>query len=341
MSDTNTETKFSLESIVVKVQRLLAKAADPAITPQEAALFNEKAADLMDKYRIEASEARDRGEAPSMKPEWSEAFLYYSGSEWSQYYGSFAYMAARHCGVRIRSYSKWNSEAGKREVFAKVLGFGHDVAFFNLVFTNMVQSFAAKLDPMYDPAETLGANALRLRQGGMERGRIAQAIGLGEKSDPTLNEMKARNRRVTKLIKEEAERIGLPELAEAVLGRGFNAKTYRQSYAAGFNETLYFRLLTLKSNNVEGGLVLKRTEEEVAEAWYQEYPNERPSTDPRDRDYVAPEPCSKCAKAKSGSCRDHSYAKPRTKPMNWDAVERGRSAARTVDLGAVKAREVR
>jgi hypothetical protein len=169
----------------------------------------------------------------------------------------------------------------------------------------------------------------------MERYRIAVALGLMEGSNGTVNEQKAANRRVTRMIKDEAKRLGKPELSEEILGRSFNAKTYRQSYAQGFLDQLYYRLQTLAMANAEGALVLKKTKEEVDEVWYQEYPNDRPTPTGEMAEY---KPCEKCKKAKSGFCRDHRFRKSRDRAINWSAVEKGRTAARSMNLEATNRR---
>lgn len=321
-----TETKINIEAISFKIQMLLAKANDPAATPQEAEAYAAKAEEMMAKYRIDVSEQRERGEV-TMAPEWSEAMLGKLSSEWSGYYYSFATSAARHTGVRI----KINYRNG--DYVARVLGFGHDVAFFNLMFTSIMEAFSSKLEPRFNENEFLEVNALRMRQGGMERNRIAIALGLCYASDSE-NVKKAANRRVTKMIKEEAARQGHPELAEEVLGRSFNAKTYRESYARGFLSQLYYRLQTLAMANADNALVLKRTKEEVDEVWYQEYPADRPAP-MQASDFT---PCAKCAKAKSGTCREHSFRKMPERAINWSAVEKGRTAARNLKLDATNNR---
>jgi len=329
MSTTTTESKFSPEALAKKVQALLAKANDPACSPAEAALYQDKAEAMMAQYRIDLAEAEEAGVVGGMAPKWSDAYLGDASSEWSSYYYTFASMAARHTGVRIRVRSVWNAERKVREYTALVLGFEHDVAYFNMLFTSILQGFSARLEPRYDPAQSEARNALRLRQGGMERGRIAVALGLVPQG-ATVNQQKAANRKVTNLIKAEAEEQGQPELAEEVLGRSFNAKTYRRSYAQGFLDTLGTRLYTMSVANRQAGLVLKSTKERVDEAWYEKFPEERPEP-AKPEDFA---PCKKCQAAKSGSCRDHSFRKAKEQSVNWSAVSKGRSAARTMDLGA-------
>lgn len=330
MTETTLNDKFTTEGILLKVQGLIAKADDPACTPQEAALYRDKAEAMMIKYRIDAQEAANRGEV-KMAPIWGRVYL---GSQtaaggWWHYNAGIARMAASHTGVRFVTDrgDLWD------EMYAVVVGFEHDVAFFEMLYTNMVQAFNARLAPKYSPDDSDAANALRLRQGGWERRRIAQALFPAAK---TVNEQKGQNRQVTKLIKEEAERLGTPQVALDVLGRGFNAKTYRESYAKGFYNELWSRLWTMRSANSDAGLVLRSAKERVDEMFYERYPQQRPSTSSA----AAAAPCERCKAAKSGHCRQHPVYRYKEERVNQKAYRQGQGAAREVELGAIVGRRV-
>jgi hypothetical protein len=148
--------------------------------------------------------------------------------------------------------------------------------------------------------------------------------------------MKAKNRRVTKLIRQHAAAVG--EDADSLLGRGTNIKSYREDYAKGFVDSFHLRLYRMRTaaGEEESGLVLVSRSENVAEAFYTKFPQYRPSDkpwrDPR-------EGCEKCKKAKSGYCRDHGFMRPssaqaRGRYVNTTARSRGQMAAAMVDLGA-------
>jgi hypothetical protein len=331
-----TETTFTLDSISQKIQKLLAKANDPSVGPEEAALFAAKAEQLMTQYRVEAAEGIEEG---GQKPEWATIFVGPAG-EWSNHYYTIATRLARHNGIRISV--KWDGQAETRGYYGTVCGFAHDVRFFELMYTSVLSAFSARLEPRFNPDESAEANALRLREGGMERKRIAVALGMLDdlalaapdwhgRPAVDLNTVKAATRKVTGLIKRRAQQLGNPALAEEVLGRTFNAKTYRSSYADGFLDALINRLRTLALGSHDAGLVLASAKERVDEAWYERFPHLRPAAPGTVEPYV---PCAKCAAAKSGSCRAHTFRKTPEKARNWTAVERGRDAARSVDLGA-------
>jgi hypothetical protein len=203
-----------------------------------------------------------------------------------------------------------------------------------MLITHAIAEFGKRLEPKYDPSETLAANALRLRRGGMERRRIAMQL-LGTWT--TENEMTAKNRKVTALIKEEAARIGEPHLAEELLGRGNNIKTYRQSYAEAFYTTLRGRIRTfeMEASNAEQALVLASAKNAVEEAYYARYPDLRPKAS-LGTSADTHKDCEKCAKAKSGYCREHGWLRPRKyrdTPYSSSGARAGANAARSVDLG--------
>lgn len=318
-----------LEQMLKRVQDLLAKADDPACFPEESALYRDKADELMIKYRIDAATLGTTDTGEPLRPEWASVNIGRS-MEWSNYLWSFASAVARHTGVRIRV--GWAADGSGYE--ALVCGFVHDVAFFELLYTNIMMAFSSRLEPRYREDESPAANALRLRQGGMERARIARVL-FADNPPTTLNGQKGQNRKVTKLIKDEANRLGHPEAAEEVLGRGFNARTYRKSYAAGFYDELVSRLRHATMTSDGAGMILKSAKERVDEAWYERFPQDRPSTAPVKWEDPSKD-CLKCKASKRGACRDHyvpsgSY---RTPTYNYGAVSKGRSAARSVDLGA-------
>lgn len=83
-----------------------------------------------------------------------------------------------------------------------------------------------------------------------------------------------------------------------------------------------------------GALVLKDAKNLVEEEFYGRFPELRPKTAIAWTDPT--KDCPKCQKAQSGYCREHSYLKPRKekeRQINMTAYDRGRDAARSVDLG--------
>lgn len=342
-------TKF--QDMIGKVRGLLANADDPATTPEAAAMYRDKADALIFKYKIDlaSAPAEERVGTGYAKPEWRDIFFCALGNEWRNYYSGIALAIVAHVDARCVTLRKADG------YYLRVVGFGADLDYIEMLLASATLAFGKRMEPTVNKDETETANAYRLRMGGMERHRIATALwgpqehtmdpamsrwesGYDEAKKAETNEFKARNRRVTNLIKKGAVEAG--ENPDVVLGRGNSIKTFRESYAGGFYWTLRNRLMNLglSRGETDKGLVLASLERQVEEEFYGAYPHLKPSETGRD-DYVPPNRgCDKCKKAKAGYCRDHMYLKPSTaKPKhsayNDHASSLGSAAARTVDLG--------
>lgn len=317
-----------------KVAALLANADDPASPPAAAETYRAKADALMFKYKIEALTAPEQVGVARPVPVWRDIYVCRSASEFRNFYYWLALSVVnRNTDLRHATEYLVNEEDGHVWIVLRVIGYESDVAYAQLLITTAVAEFGKRLEPRYDPSETLAQNALRMRRGGMERNRIAAAL-LGTWT--TTNEMKAKTRKVTALIKEEAARIGQPELVEEVLGRQANMKTYRSSYAEGFYSTLASRIRThvLAAQQEEHGMVLASAAHAVEEAFYERYPSRRPEAVASS--VSTKKDCAKCGKAKSGYCREHGWLRPKAgRATAWSAAgsRAGAHAARGVDLG--------
>lgn len=332
------------ERIMERVQLLIARADHPGTPPEEADTARKMADALMFKYKIDTLSAPETGSA--VEPIWTSIIISENGNLWSNFYVGIVQDIVRHSGCLMqRKMEQKVDDAGFSKWYnvAHVVGFEGDVRYVEMLVASALLAFGRALEPKVHPEESDAANALRLRQGGMERRRIALAL-FGQWSSE--NEMKAKNRKVTNLIKQEAERIGQPHLAKELLGRGNNIKTYRESYANGFYWTLSDRIRRLgieRAQSGNGALVLGNWKERLEEALYVKFPNLRPVPSrnvlPGHDDGVkSHKDCPKCHKAKSGYCRDHMWLKPSTAKGRANAYSSagnraGSNAARTVDLG--------
>lgn len=329
-------TKF--QDMLGKVRALLAQADDPAATPAEADAYRTKAEALQFKYKIDLATApeAERKAAHGFTPEWRKVYVCSYGSEFANYYSGIALSIVRH--VDARAVSLRVVEDGRANLYINVVGFAHDLDYLELLLVGATTAFGKRMEPTVNPAESDEANAFRLRMGGMERHRIATAMFGPQANTKDVNDFKARNRRVTGLIKKGAVLAG--EDPSEVLGRGNSIKTFRDSYASGFYYTLTSRLQTMAMSRGETdkGLVLKSLANQVEEEFFGRYPHLKPSETGR-AEYIAPnKDCAKCAKASSGYCREHGYLKPSTakgkdRAWNHGAFNKGGHAARTVDLG--------
>lgn len=273
-----------------KIQALLAKAESPAATEAEAALFRAKAEQLMQKYRIEEEELLATDEAAS-KPISKTIVIRQFETDLSAWYPVIFHAIAEHCGIR------WHKRyAGNGKTEAVCVGYEGDVRYAEFLFVAAHLMFATRVDPVWNPALPEEENIYFLRNAGIERRRIADlAWGYGAGDEPS---NRSRVQRV--YLKECAKRS---ETARAA-GLSHNTQTYREAYARSFHDTLSRRLHDARNavDSMMGGVVLHGREMRVNEAFYEQFPQYRPSTEPR-----VPFVCEDCKRTKhtSGKCRLH------------------------------------
>lgn len=328
MSDFDEEKQ---EKKLRQVRSLLERADHPSTPPAEADSARAMAESLMLKYRLDEAMAVTSGDT-SITPVWRKIDLVVADSEFATFYHKLAGIVMQHVGAK--GVTGWReNEEGRFVSTLEWVGYPGDLNAGEMLLTACMMEFGKRLEPKYDPSLSDAENAFNLRSAGWERKRIAKEL-FGDWT--TINEMKAKNRKVTRLIREHGAAVG--EDADSLLGRGTNIKSYREDYATGFVSTFHVRLIRMRNAAGEegSGLVLRNKFENVEEAFYVRFPQYRPS----DKPWKDPtEDCPKCKKAKSGYCRDHSFMKPSTaqargRYVNQTARSRGSMAASMVDLGA-------
>lgn len=320
MSDTK------LDKMLAKIQALIAK-ADSTDFPEEAATFRAKAEALMHQYRIEESMLASAAPAGTgLMPIWQEWNVCPMNNEFREQYMKITSYILHHVGGEGVFRYKRNDD--RLWAVMECVGFESDLRYGQMLLTSALLAFGGRLEPKYDPNSSDQVNAYNMRKAGMEGRRIAVALWGHFK--------KGMGTRAVRLYAKEATLRG--ENPEELTGKGNNVETYRRSYAEGFADELWWRLYRMKYTKGEEGqyLVLAGRAGAVMEAFYERYPQFRPDTTTKPigngRDG-----CAKCAKAKSGYCRDHAHLKrsaQRERPVNAHAAKRGAEAAATVDLGA-------
>lgn len=329
MSDQQQMTdKF--DKILGQVRALIAK-ADSTDHKGEEDLLRAKAESLMLKYRIEEALVFEKalGTTDRIVPVWATMNLAKIGNDFAQHYNRIAGLVAQHTGTRVRLEYDFEQDY----VVIKACNFSSDLRYMELLLTSCVMEFGKRMEPGVDRSMSDEENAWNLRSAGWTRKRIAHEL-LGAWS--TENEMKAKNRKVTAMIKRHGAAIG--EDANALLGRGNSMDTYAQSYIDGFIQTLHSRLYRMRQQAIEmegGGLVPVSRKEAIDEAFYAVYPDLRPKEETGQVNFTGRSECERCKRAKSGYCREHSYLKPRyvNRPHNSRAYGMGAAAAQSVDLG--------
>lgn len=324
-----------LDKMLKRIQALIAK-ADGTDYPEEAATFRAKAEALMHQYRIEESMLASAAPAGSIVPVWQTWPVCRTDSEFRNHYTQIAAYILHHIGGRC-VFTVTSKDDGLWDVMICV-GYESDLRYGEMLFTSAMLAFGNLLEPKHDPTLSDQVNAYRMRKAGMEGWKIAYVLwGYKLGLDPNPNSVGRNAGKARRLYRAQAVVLG--EDPKELMGQGNNVETYRRSYAEGFVSEIWNRLLRMRYTKGEEsqGLVLAGRKEAVAEAFYERYPQYRPQASAKPigngRDG-----CVRCAKAKSGYCRDHAHLKPsngRTheRPVNYRAARRGADAAATVDLG--------
>lgn len=332
-----------LDAMMSRVAKLLAVAEDSATTPEAAANYRAKAAQIRREYQIAEEDiiAQDAGAIlPTSK---RIELMEDNGSDFTRQYQSMWYAITDHCG--IRSVIRWEiGEAGKYALVATAVGYASDIRYAELLWVSARMMFGARLEPVMDRSIPEEEMVYRLRSAGIERNRIS-AMMWGKATH-------SGNAKVTRLYIRACEARGEDP---AVAGRSVSAKDYRTVYAREFVNRLSRRLLAAQdaADSIGGGIQLHGRSERVDEAFYERFPSYRPQPKPEATEEAKPEePCAKCAKAKTGKCRDHrEYSLTKADHRRLDrmyysetarrAAASGRDAADLVELSRTAPRASR
>jgi hypothetical protein len=236
--------------------------------------------------------------------------------EMAAHYVDMIRSIAEHVGVRLHNiYAGFDT--GNRTLRTTMVGFEGDLDYAELLWTSAHLMFATKIDVRWDPSLSVDENIYRMRAAGHKRKDIAEAAGWdGNKASD----------------RSKVQRIYTREVAKrgevmAAAGLGFNSNHYRESYAQAFVNTLRWRLRKARNatDSNGGALVLGNRDKAIEDAFYDLFPQMRPSTAVAEP-YVAPNAhCERCKRAASGFCREHNWLKPRT----WTKADEARHQART------------
>jgi hypothetical protein len=325
---TVTDSKKATDRILAKIRALLAK-ADGTDNEHEAAAFREHAEKLMREYRV-AEEHLIAANPDSVKPVVTEADLFmYGATPFGQQYINMMHAVARHTGIRDHYIYLARKADGRTVLRAFLVGYEADTRYADALFTSAQMVFQARLEPSVDPKADDRENVYRLRSAGIERNRIARMLWNLDTH--------ASHAKVGQLYKEACALRGEDP---KVSGRNINAKNYRELYAEEFVNELGRRLRRAQdgADSAGGTLVLAGRSERVDEAFYDRFPELRPSTT-----LVKSEPCEKCTKTKhaSGKCQAHRpRAYTKADDDRWERRHNSATAIQARSAGRQAAAEV-
>jgi hypothetical protein len=308
-----------LRRVMALVNNLLARADHPNTPPEEAKTSRERAEREMARYRLEeAALSVEQKAIMGIKPRKATWDVTELRSEFAQQYRSMANYVINHIGAHgIFTYR--HDPDGLTMIIVHVYGFESDLAYGELLWASIRAAFKGQLEPDVDPSLSDEDNVYRLRNAGIERGRIGVLMGWGGEGTNGPGKVTTVFKRACKARNEDPKTLS---------GKGNNMRTFRRSYAESFADTMWYRMYDLRiaRGQNSGELVMANRMEEIMEMFYTDYPAYRPQP----RDPNAPQP----------KVRKQRARKPVERPTNWAAARRGEEAARSVDIGSAGGRRV-
>lgn len=161
-----------LDNILRKVRSLIAKAEHESTPPEEAKAAQERADEMMRKYKLEEAELdKSRpAEARSM-PEFIHVEL--ADGELVGWMARLAELVAVHCDCKIRTYSRYTVNGWT----SKVYGFKSDLRYYEILYTTLRLHMLGALRPGLNPALTVAENAYILHNAGLNWFDMAKLEG--------------------------------------------------------------------------------------------------------------------------------------------------------------------
>lgn len=316
------------EKITTQVAALLAKAESSTFGPERDA-FIAKADDLMAKYSIEMFEldfAQDK--TKRRKPELRTIEYGRTGSEEADNeLVQVFYSLAQMVGVQMGQWG-WRH--------SKVVGYAEDLDYLQMLFLNIRLHMALQLEPKPDQNMSMEDNLVMLKEAGMKWERIYSLLhAAGQLDVPWERKVGVRFTGIyTKYCKEN----DCPRMYT-------NPDVWRRNFIAGYSSEIRRRISEMTTARKEAArgheLVLVSMKEDLLEALYEFFPENRPHPPSCDCDL-----CHRCSniKCQRPNCKlarqPVKYSRgPRTvREMKYDssAQQAGRGAARTADLGSAR-----
>jgi hypothetical protein len=299
---------------------LIANAEDESLSDEARASYRAKAEAMMREYRIAEEDAI--ATEGSLAVPVADAIVIMETDAYTnplrQNYWAIMCHIANHCGIRIAGKYEGGWGASSKLV-ANLVGYEGDIKYADLLWTAARLVFLTRIDVRVDRSLSDQENCYYMRGSGMSRKDIATALW---GSGPTDG---AAHGKVQKLYTAECTARGE---TPKVSGRGIQVDVYRQAYARGFTNEIFWRLEAASTavDKESGGLVLHGRKERVDEAFYNLFPAHRPMTDEEraknEAEYAeAIADCAECKKTKhsSGHCPMH-------RPSELTAADRKRQA---------------
>lgn len=318
------------DDILRKVRALIAKASSTDF-PEEAEAFRRKADALMEAYAIETwmlETGKDETKARLIKTVAMDMQWWADLKDLEFDARSNVWYLFTACVKHCRCVADWSTRDYRANT-VRVYGMSSDIAYLDLLFTDLFIQLFDKIKPKYDPNRSLGENVMRAKEAGMKYIDIAVWAG-----HPEWREMTHTGGYKTcdggKMLREYKKHLeGLGKSPRDVVT--VHPDNYRLSYTYSFYAEISKRLRAMRDDRAGGqtgstALALRDIEDLAREAMYEDFPELRPH--PEDCD------CDSCHRCDDPECT-RTGCVARRKPVKY----RGPQGRRMVGAGLVAGKD--
>lgn len=322
--------------VLDKVRKLLAKANDAGVTPEESQTFREAADRLMIAYTIE--EWQVTADEPTNRPK--PEVRIFDMSWWSSrnpfYHNQWMLMnsTAKHCRC-VCIFWEWTHGQ------MKVAGLPSDLDYFDLLFTQLMLEMAKRMQPTPDANGEVGHEVFKLRQAGLPWPKITELIYKAKLVRLTSSEVERWQRYAPMDMRDEWDpayetlRRYAPSVLQAVKNRLANAnrryvrdnglqadrnyinpRVYQRSFAEGFVREIGSRMRRMRQEPEGDGSSMALVLQDIRQMVIRWVDENHPQPEPEEDD------------------GKKSTAVSREPVFSWAAYNAGKQEAATVNINA-------
>lgn len=327
-------TESKREDILRKVRGLMAK-ANSTEHEGERQVFMAKADELMEQYAIETwmlETQQDEAKARLIVRKQLDISWWHQLKTVHNDARSEIYWLFMSCVTHCRCYSAGLSTYDYASQTVAVYGLESDLAYLDLLFTDLLVQMTAKIRPSFDPSKSMGENVMVAKEAGMKYTDIAVWLGHPEWRVPNGSGgyKTADKGKMLREYKAHLKSIGKTTHDVVTV----NPHAWTISFVAAFAGTIRTRFREMSddresANTGSNALVLRDIRLQAQEAMYLDFPDLRPH----------PEDC-KCesctAKKKPVKYRDGHRLVGAAYARGGQAGQEARIASRSGKLGGKK-----
>jgi Protein of unknown function (DUF2786) len=309
-------SKDRRDDILRKVQALLARAMGTPFEA-EADTARAKASYLMDQYRIEqwelaqAEAGRAQSSLKPVREDLDISWYYNENRSFSSALYSMFVACLDHCAV------VYTNRFSRPDYTMPAYGLASDIAFAQMLFTDLYVQMSSKIKPEFDPSKDLGENVYRAKEAGMKYKDIATWIGEPELVNWGVDQygrpkVKSISKKLITAYRKYANANGYDTHQEISLD------AYVEDFCSSYSWAVVQKLRSMRGEQVQGdsmSLAIRDITDLSKEKMYEDFPEMRPH--PADCD------CDRCHR-----CSDPKCQRPRCKAARIPVRTRGMGSYR-------------